>query len=99
MEFAIDCAVAIVCAKGEKEVKKRTKKSSKYYEELQDSDCCYERDLEELRKSWLLLSEEPNRLMNRRTAICEKNWMERAFVKEAVKRLLQTTHIKVYEIV
>ena len=99
MENAIEYAVAGIKGKEEKRLQKLMKKEKSAKQLCKDYCKELDTELEEGRKSPMLLSPVINRKDNRREAISEKNTTERCLVKEAVKRLAQEEHIAKYKII
>lgn len=96
MEEAIDYALAELKQREEKKIKKQFKKG----EVISTKESC--KHLEDAlvtgKRSPILLTPKCRRKNERRTAVSEKNTIERDLVKEAVKKMVQSEHISKYKI-
>lgn len=100
MELAIEHAALDITLKEQKLHNKKKIIKPKNYEQISNHDCCSELkvELEEGKKSPILLSPIANRKLDRREGVSERNITERSLVKKSLKNLIQDDNIAKYDI-
>ena len=100
LEKAIACAVEEMKMKEERKTKKVRKSSiAENISTTPIGDKCFlEVELEEGRKSPLLLSPVTNRKNSRRESVFEKNEIERNLLKESLKKYMRNKHVARYDL-